>query len=240
MIKVVVVGCGGRMGGEISRLLTLQTDMKLVGGVEAAGHPQIGTPLGAGIITTELQTFVNDVDVVVDFSLPEAVVKNIRLCAERGIPYITGVTGLDEKQFAIVRAAGDKIPVVWSANFALGVAVLARLANEAVSLLGAEYDIHIIEMHHRKKRDAPSGTARQLLEGLRSAASQMQIPVISIRTGEVVGEHRIIFGGAGERLELVHKAESRTAFASGVINAIRWIVKRPAGFYSMADILNLR
>ncbi|MEO0026176.1 MAG: 4-hydroxy-tetrahydrodipicolinate reductase [candidate division WOR-3 bacterium] len=238
MIKVVIVGCAGRMGNEIRRLLSQQSDIEVVGGVEAPEHPQIGAPVGSGTIVTELSACLTHVDVVVDFSNPVTVVKNINLCAESGTPFITGVTGFSAEQLRTIRDAGRKIPVVWAPNFALGIAVLSRIAMQAAQLLGNEYDIHLIEIHHKKKRDAPSGTARQLTEELELATGKPEIPVISIRTGDVVGEHQIIFGGAGERLELIHKAESRTAFAAGVLTAIRWIIRQPAGFYSMADIIN--
>ncbi len=238
MIKVVIVGCAGRMGIEIRRLLSQQSDIEVVGGVEAPGHPEIGAPVGSGTIVTELSACLPHVDVVVDFSNPVTVVKNINLCTESGTPFITGVTGFNDEQLRTIRDAGRKIPVVWAPNFALGIAVLSRIAMQAAQLLGNEYDIHLIEIHHKKKRDAPSGTARQLTEELQRATGRPEIPVISIRTGDVVGEHQIIFGGAGERLELIHKAESRTAFAAGVLTAIRWIIRQPAGFYSMADTVN--
>ncbi|MCX7732235.1 MAG: 4-hydroxy-tetrahydrodipicolinate reductase [candidate division WOR-3 bacterium] len=226
------------MGCEIKRLLSQQSDIEVVGGVEAPGHPQIGAPLGSGTIVTELSACLTSVDVVVDFSNPVTVVKNVNLCAEGGTSFITGVTGFSAEQLRTIRDAGRKIPVVWAPNFARGIAVLSRIAMQAAQLLGDEYDIHLIEIHHKKKKDAPSGTARQLTEELQVVTGRTEIPVVSIRTGDVIGEHQIIFGGAGERLELIHKAESRSTFAAGVLAAIRWIIKQPAGFYSMTDIIN--
>lgn len=238
MIKVVIVGCAGRMGNEIIQLLSQQPDIEVVGGVEAPDHPQIGAPAGSGKIVTELSAYLTCVDVVVDFSNPTTVVKNVNLCAENGTAFITGVTGFSTEQLKTIREAGRKIPVVWAPNFALGIAVLSKIATQAAQLLGDKYDVHLIEIHHKRKKDAPSGTARQLIEALQQAIGRTEIPVISIRTGDVVGEHQIILGGAGERLELIHKAESRIAFAAGVLEAIRWIIRQPAGFYSMADIIN--
>jgi|UniRef100_A0A7V3PS55 4-hydroxy-tetrahydrodipicolinate reductase len=237
MIKVAVVGASGRMGSEIVRLLALEDDLELVGGVEVVGHPQIGTKVGSGAIFADLRHLLNRTDVVVDFSTPESVIENVNLCLTYDKPFITGVTGFTAEQLKIIQDAGRKIPVVFAPNFSIGVAVLSLLASQSAKILGTNYDIHLVEIHHKRKKDAPSGTAKLLLEKIRLAIGDKPVDVISIRTGDVIGEHRIIFGGPGERLELVHKAESRTAFASGVITAIRWVVKQPAGFYSLADIL---
>lgn len=239
MIKVVVVGICGRMGSEVTRLLSEEKDMKLVAGVEAAGHPLLGTPIGAGFVVSELDGMLDKCDVVVDFSVPDAVVENVRLCAQVGNPFITGVTGFNENQLQELKAAAEKIPVVYAPNFSVGVAVLVRLVGEAAVLLGENYDVHIVETHHRRKKDAPSGTAKMFLETIKAKIGERQIGVSSIRTGYVVGEHIVIFGGPGERVELIHKAESRGAFAAGVITAIRFVQHRPPGFYSMADILGL-
>ncbi len=237
MIKVIVIGACGRMGGEVVRLISEQSDMQVVAGVEAAGHPMLGTPIGSGFVTAQLRDVIDRADVIVDFSVTDAVLENIRICQELGKPFITGVTGFSETQRQRLQKAGSIIPVVVAPNFSLGVAVLTRLAKETARLLGKNYNIHIIETHHRRKRDAPSGTARLLCEVLQKEVQDKPIEISSIRTGDVVGEHTVIFGGPGERIELCHKAESRTAFAAGVVTAIRWIVKQKPGFYSMADIL---
>ncbi|MEO0067636.1 MAG: 4-hydroxy-tetrahydrodipicolinate reductase [candidate division WOR-3 bacterium] len=237
MVKVVVVGFGGRMGGEIARLISLENDIELVGGVEAPSHPLIGKPAGSGAVVSELKDLIEMTDVVVDFSVPEAVGKNLLLCADKNKPFITGVTGLSDKELKELKNAGKRIPVVYAPNFSLGVAVLTKISQETAQLLGPDYDIHLIETHHKRKRDAPSGTAKMLVERIKERIGERGIEIFSIRTGDVVGEHRLIFGGPGERLELIHRAETRAAFAFGVIRAIRWVVSQPPGFYSMADIL---
>jgi 4-hydroxy-tetrahydrodipicolinate reductase len=237
MPRVVIVGFGGRMGTEIARLLTPKNGIELVGGVEVDSHPLIGKPAGAGVVVSCLKDVIDRTDVVVDFSVPEAVSKNVILCAERGKPYITGVTGFSNKEIEELQQAAKRIAVVYAPNFSVGVAVLTGIAQKTAQLLGEDYDIHLIETHHRKKRDAPSGTAKMLVARIKEKIGEREIKVFSIRTGDVIGEHRLIFGGTGERLELVHKAESRAAFAFGVIRAIHWIFAQPAGFYSMADIL---
>ncbi len=238
-IRVIVVGAGGRMGGEVVRLLSQQKDITLVAGVEAVGHPLLGTPIGSGFVVADLKDVLSQTDVVVDFSAPGAAIENVRVCADGGKPFITGVTGFSDIQIQELKNAGKQVPVVYAPNFSVGIAVLNKLVSEAVELLGENYEIHIIETHHKKKRDAPSGTAKMLIATIKAKMKEKQIGVSSIRTGDVVGEHIVIFGGPGERVELIHKAESRVAFAAGVITAIRFIVNRPPGFYSMADILNI-
>jgi 4-hydroxy-tetrahydrodipicolinate reductase len=253
MTGVVLAGACGRMGGEVARMLAACEDMTLVGGVEAFGHPLVGTPLGRGMVVAELVPLLARADVVVDFSVPDAAVEHAGSCAMAERPFVTGVTGLSADQHARLAAAARKIPVVNAPNFSVGVAVLSRLVAEAARSLGSEYDVEVVETHHRRKADAPSGTARLLVKTIQSARSVTgvrhgregsvgakssgEVGVSAIRTGEVVGEHLVIFGGPGERIELRHKAESRAAFAAGVIAAIRFVQGRKPGLYSMADVL---
>jgi len=227
-----------------SRDMTLAAGVDVAGGVDSCTRSEVATELAAVIDTG---------DVVVDFSAPGPVATNARLAALQGKPFVTGVTGFLEPELAVLRECARTIPVVLAANFSVGVGVLTRLATEAAKLLGPDYDIEIVETHHKMKKDAPSGTARQLLDALKAATGRSevvygregmvgpkpagQIGVSSIRTGSVVGEHTIVFGGPGERLELVHKAESRVAFASGVLAAIRFVRTANPGFYGMADVL---
>jgi 4-hydroxy-tetrahydrodipicolinate reductase len=253
MTRVILVGCAGRMGQEIATLLPGRPDVKLVAGVEAAGSPVIGQKCGSGLVHDNLADAINASDAVVDFSSPDSAAKNVRLCAEEGKPFVTGVTGLTPDQTAVLREAADKVAVVWAPNFSVGVSVLTKLVAEAARMLGSGYDIEVTETHHRMKKDAPSGTARQLVDALKSATGRTevvhgregsvgqkpvgQIGVSSIRTGSVVGEHTVILGGPGERIELIHKAESRAAFATGVVAAILFAASARPGFYGMADVL---
>lgn len=243
---VIVVGCAGRMGRAIVQLINQSRDLGLATGVDVAGS---GFP-------TDLDAVISSGDVVVDFSASGPAAANARTAMASRKPFVTGVTGFSESELAGLRECGRTIPVVHAPNFSVGVCVLTRLAAEAATLLGPDYDIEIAETHHRMKKDAPSGTARQLLDTLRTATGRSevvhgregmvgqkpvnQIGVNSIRSGDVVGEHTVVFGGPGERLELTHKADSRTTFASGVLAAVRFALKAEPGFYGMADVLGRR
>jgi 4-hydroxy-tetrahydrodipicolinate reductase len=252
-MRVIVAGSAGRMGGEVCRLVAEQSDMKLVGGIEAKGHPAVGTELGTGVVGSDLSATIADADAVVDFSTAEAMVAHCRLAALAGKGFITGVTGLSASQKHALEGCGEQIPVVYAPNFSIGVSVLCTLVAQAESRLGPDYDVEVIETHHRMKKDAPSGTAARLVDILKAGAGRArvvhgrqgavgekpkyEIGVSSIRTGGVVGEHTVVFGCAGERLELTHKADSRAALATGVVAAVRYVKGRAPGFYTLEDVL---
>jgi len=241
------------MGAEVCRLIAEQADVELVGGIEANGNASIGAKLGSGVVGPDLGAMVNNCDVVVDFSTPEATVANCRVAAFADRSFITGVTGLSATQTSELLKCGEQIPVIHAPNFSVGVSVLGALVAEAARRLGPDYDVEVIETHHRMKKDAPSGTAVRLVDILKAGAGQAsvvhgrqgkvgekpkgEIGVSSIRTGGVVGEHTVVFGCAGERLELTHKAESRAAFATGVVAAVRFLKGRRPGFYTIEDVL---
>jgi 4-hydroxy-tetrahydrodipicolinate reductase len=241
------------MGGEVCRLVAEQADMELVGGIEAKGHKAVGTRLGTGTVGADLSAMIASADAVADFSTAEAVVAHCRLAALAGKGFITGVTGMNASQMKELHDCAEQIPVVCAPNFSVGVSVLCKLVAEAAKWLGPDYDVEVIETHHRMKRDAPSGTAARLVDILNASSGRAkvvhgrqgavgekpkyEIGVSSIRTGSVVGEHTVVFGCAGERLELTHKAESRAAFATGVVAAVRFLKGRGPGFYKMEDVL---
>ncbi len=256
MIRITLAGAAGRMGGEVARLCADSHEFVLVSGLEAAGHPVLGRACGEGVITCDTDTGIAACDVVVDFSIPDVTALLAGACAAAGKPLVSGVTGLDPAQEASLRAAAERVPVVWAPNFSVGVALLGRLAALAAEMLGPAYDVEILEVHHRRKTDAPSGTARLLAdsiaqsrrgarfrhgrEGAVGPKPDGEIGISSVRTGDVVGEHVVVFGGPGERLELSHKAENRSAFAAGALAAARFVAGRAPGLYSMAEVLGFK
>lgn len=253
LIKTIVVGAGGRMGKVVSDLVSRQVDMAIAGGVEVKSHPEIGRSWGCGTIVSDLQEIIETADTVVEFAQPAATVKNLETAARFGKPYIIGTTGFSDQQRAEIRKLSSRVPVVSSPNFSIGVNLLFRLAGDAAMRLGPEFDAEVVEIHHNKKKDAPSGTAMKLAEILKSIKnaqrivhgrkgrpgerSKDEIGVLSVRAGDVVGEHTVIFAQEGERVELVHRATSRFAFAQGVIRAIRFVVGKPARLYGIEDVL---
>ncbi len=266
MVRVVVTGAAGRMGTQIVRLVRATEGMAISGAVERAGAP-IGQdagvlaglgPIGVAVVD-DLAKALGGADAVIDFTSHEASARHAEVCAERGVPLVVGSTGFTPEAKARVAAAARRIPVVLSPNMSVGVNVLFELVRQAAKILGGGYDVEIVELHHKKKRDAPSGTAVRLGEvaaealgrdpkdalaysrhGILGERPPWQIGIQTLRGGDVVGEHTVYFCGEGERLELTHRATSREQFARGAVRAAQWIAGRPAGLYDMADVLGLR
>lgn len=266
MIKVVVTGAAGRMGTQIVRLVRATEGMALAAAVErpgAAVGQDAGSLAGLGpvgvAVVDDLAKALPGADVVVDFTSHEASARHAEICAEKGTPLVIGSTGFTPEAKARVAAAAKRIPVVLSPNMSVGVNVLFELVRQAAKVLGDAYDVEVVEIHHKKKRDAPSGTAVRLAEvaaealgrdpkdalayarhGILGERPPWQIGVQTLRGGDVVGEHTVFYCGEGERLELTHRATSREQFARGAVRAAKWISGRPAGLYDMADVLGLR
>jgi 4-hydroxy-tetrahydrodipicolinate reductase len=266
MKKVVVTGVAGRMGREIVRMVKAAEGLELSGAVERPGPAVgqdagfvcgLGAPLGV-TVQDALEKALTGADVVIDFTIPEASVVHARVCAERGVALVVGSTGFTPEAKAEVLAAAKRIPVVLSPNMSVGVNVLFELVKQAAKLLPG-FDVEIVELHHKHKRDAPSGTAVRLAEvaaealgrspqeafcfsrqGITGERPPWQIGVQTLRGGDVVGEHTVMFVAEGERVELVHRATSRAQFAGGAVRAAAWLPGRPAGAYDMADVLGLR
>jgi 4-hydroxy-tetrahydrodipicolinate reductase len=266
MVKVVVTGAAGRMGTQIVRLVRETEGLALCGAVERPGvavGQDAGALAGLGpvgvVVQDDLAKALSGADAVIDFTSHEASARNAELCAERGVALVVGSTGFTPAAKARVAAAARKVPVVLSPNMSVGVNVLFELVRQAAKVLGEGYDVEIVELHHKKKRDAPSGTAVRLGEvaaealgrapqdalaysrhGILGERPPWQIGVQTLRGGDVVGEHTVFFCGEGERLELTHRATSREQFARGAVRAAAWIAGKPAGLYDMADVLGLR
>ncbi|HEX8490108.1 MAG TPA: 4-hydroxy-tetrahydrodipicolinate reductase [Chthoniobacterales bacterium] len=241
-VRVLLVGAKGRMGQAIAAAAE-SADAVIVAGVDQGD---------------DLAKEIDACDVVVDFSHPAATEAVHRVCLEAGKPVVIGTTGHSDEQRAAIEATSKSLPVVLSPNFSVGVNTLFWLTREAARMLGEDFDLEIMETHHRLKKDAPSGTARKLAEilcemrkldyarnvrhgreGLIGERPAGEIGVHSIRAGDVVGDHTVAFAAGGERLELTHKASSRETFAVGALRAARWVLGKPPGLYSMQNVLGL-
>ncbi len=267
MIHVVVTGAAGRMGGQIIRMVHGAEGLALSGASERPGFPadtDAGAAAGIGSIGVQVKpdlasALEGRADVVIDFTSAAVSVQHAEICADRKVALVIGSTGFSPEAKEKVRAAAKKIPIVQSPNMSVGVNVLFQLVRQAASILGEAYDVEIVEMHHKKKKDAPSGTAVRLAEiaaealgrdpardltfarqGMVGERPHREIGVQTLRGGDVVGEHTVFFVGDGERIELAHRATSREHFARGAILAARWLPGKPPGLYDMQDILGLR
>ncbi len=267
MTKVIVAGATGRMGRRICAMVQQHPHLTLSGAFEQASNPFVGQDIGevAGLgplgvkITAGLEAVIEQGEVVIDFTFHKATMEFIKVAAQYGRAMVIGTTGLTAENLVVLReTAAAHFPCVQSPNMAVGVNVLFKLAERTASVLGDAYDVEIVEAHHRMKKDAPSGTALKLGEmaasglgrdlaevgvyerhGMIGERTDKEIGIQTIRAGDIVGEHTIYFAGAGERLEITHRAHSRDNFASGAALAAAWIADKPKGLYSMFDVLGL-
>jgi 4-hydroxy-tetrahydrodipicolinate reductase len=265
-LSVAIFGVSGRMGAALLRALDEVPNARLSGATASsksrwlkqdAGSPA-GGPLRGVVISDDPATAVRGARAAIDFALPDGTPQNLRACAGAKCPLVIGTTGLSDEARAQIAAAAKQIPIVLSANMSVGVNLLMKLTELAARSLDTSYDIEIFEAHHRNKKDAPSGTALALghsaasgrgvsLEdvgvferhGETGARAPGSIGFAVFRGGDVIGDHTVTFAGAGERLELSHRASDRMMFARGALRAVQWIVARPPGLYSMQDVLGL-
>jgi len=254
-MNIGILGCAGRMGRMLVGEVLASEGATLAGGTETAGHDAIGkdvaTLAGAepcGLtVHDDTGTLFAASDVVIDFTAPDAIAVNARLAAEHGTALVVGTTGLRPADHEALARAGATVAVVQAANMSIGVNLLLGLTRQVASILGDDYDIEIVEMHHRHKVDAPSGTAlalghavsRRVRDGQVGARPRGEIGFATVRGGDVVGEHAVVFAGDGERIELAHKASSRAVFARGALRAALWTGGRAPGLYSMREVLGL-
>jgi 4-hydroxy-tetrahydrodipicolinate reductase len=264
---VLVNACAGKMGRRVLALLLEDPDFSLAGAREAHDHPAVGTDAGQLVGKGDLRVRVDaagtglpgGIDVAIDFSAPQATLGLAELLGRRGIPLVSGTTGFTGPELEQLSERMKGVAFVLAPNMSVGVNVLFRLAHDAALVLGEGFDVEIVEAHHRFKADAPSGTALRLgqevararrvlldekacygREGRCGARRPGEVGILAVRAGDIVGEHTVIFGGLGERVELVHKAHTRDNFAMGALRAAKWIRGRPAGRYDMMDVLGLR
>ena len=265
-MKIGIVGCAGRMGRMLCTAVLDTRGCSLAGGTERPGGDAVGRDLGellgratVGVqVIDDARALFDVADAVIDFTAPAATVQHAGFAAETGTVLIVGTTGLSKDDEAALRAAGDRTAIVYAPNFSVGVNLLMALTERAAAILGDDYDLEIVEMHHRRKVDAPSGTALGLgrsaakgrgveleqvwckaRDGHTGARRKGEIGFATLRGGDVIGDHTVMFAAEEERIELTHKASTRAVFAKGAVRAALWAKGQPAGLYSMRDVLGL-
>jgi 4-hydroxy-tetrahydrodipicolinate reductase len=235
MIKLGITGSCGKMGRRIYELAGQDKDLEVALALEKKGTSLIGRDLGKIKVSSNLDGLFL-VDVLVDFTLPEAVDTHLDYVVKYKKAYVLGTTGLTDAQKNKVEEASKTVPVVFSPNMSVGVNVLFSLLPEIAKKLGPDYNVEITEAHHKAKKDSPSGTAKKLVEVI-TQVTKKEIPVHSIRLGDIFGDHQVVFCGNSERIEIKHQAHSRDLFVVGALKACKWIFGKPAGLYSMQDVL---
>jgi 4-hydroxy-tetrahydrodipicolinate reductase len=267
MVRAVVAGIGGRMGSRIAQLIRESEGIELTGGFEHPEHPGVGKdiseligggPTGKKICGT-MEAALGDADLVIDFTSASSSLRHLQVASARKTAMVVGSTGFNASQIAEVRELTTNFPCVLTPNMSVGVNVLFKVVEDLTRLLSRGFDIEIVESHHRFKKDAPSGTAVKLAQiiagaldreldqvgvyarhGLIGERSNEEIGIQTLRGGDIVGEHTVLFAGMGERIELTHRAHSRDTFARGAIRAAMWVVQQPPGLYDMHNVLGIK
>ena len=267
MINIAITGAGGRMGKTLIEAITNSDGIQLTAAVENPESALIGADVGelSGVgrnniqVVGSLSDVINSFDVLIDFSTPTSTASNAEVCLAHKKKLVVGTTGLTEEQSQLVNSASQGIAICMASNFATGVNLCFKLAEIAASVLGDDADIEISEAHHKDKVDAPSGTALSLgkvvagaldrdldqvaifgREGQTGQRERCTIAFSSVRAGDIVGDHTVLFAADGERVEITHKASSRLAFARGAVRAARWLMEKDSGMFDMQDVLGLK
>lgn len=267
MIKAIVAGAAGKMGGRNIHMVHQTEGIELVAAFERQGHPAIGQDVGEVVglgrlgipVSEELESIVKKGDVVIDFTYHTSSVEHVALAAKHQKAIVVGTTGFTPEEMKEIQKMAKKVRCVLAPNMSVGVNVLYRIVQDAAQVLGEGYDVEIIEAHHRLKKDAPSGTAVKLAQvlaetlgrdlgkvgvyarhGMIGQRTDDEIGIQTVRGGDIVGEHTVLFAGMGERIEIIHRAHSRDNFARGAVRAARWIVNQKNGLYDMQDVLGLK
>lgn len=267
MIKIGICGAGGRMGSLIARLILESENYELCGAIESKNHKNLGDDLQSILNTSEKTgvtltsnsgEVVKNVQVIIDFSNPSATIELLSAVKKNPVALVIGTTGFNEEGKKQIKDVSRLTPVVFSPNMSVGINLLFKLVEKATEVLGENFETEIIEIHHNKKKDAPSGTALRFAEiiaskrgkelddtvvygrhGIVGPRKKDEMGILSVRIADVVGEHTVIFGASGERIELVHKCTSRESFARGALRAAEYIANRGPGLYTMEDVLGL-
>ncbi|GAB4405993.1 MAG: 4-hydroxy-tetrahydrodipicolinate reductase [Thermodesulfovibrionales bacterium] len=267
MIRIAVAGAMGRMGNRIAALSREYESIKLTGAFERKGHAGIGKDIGvltgvgeSGIILLDsIEKVIDQSDVVIDFTHTSSSIEHLKVASSKGKAMVIGTTGFTKDELDEIGFLTKNVPVVLAPNMSIGVNLLLKVLKDIARVLGDDYDIEIIEAHHRLKKDAPSGTAMKMAQviaeavnrdlddvavytrkGMIGERTKKEIGIQTIRAGDIVGEHTVLFGGLGERIEITHKASSRDTFARGALKAALWVHGKPAGLYDMQDVLGLK
>lgn len=267
MIKTIIAGAGGRMGGRIIQLIHETPDMTVAGAFEKADHPAVHKDLGEWLglghqgisIAADLKEVIDQGEVLIDFTFHTASLDHLRLAAARHKPIVIGSTGFTAGEMEEIKTLCQSVPCVLAPNMSVGVNVLLKVVADVAKALGEGFDIEVLEAHHNLKKDAPSGTAMKLAQVLAQARSldldqaavyerkgitgerkSGEIGIQTLRAGDIIGEHTVLFGGLGERIEIIHRAHSRDTFVRGALRAVRWIVGQKNGLYDMHDVLGLK
>lgn len=266
-LRVAIAGAAGRMGKNLIDAVNQTEGMRVSAAIDRPGSSLVGADAGelAGIgtlgieVVDQIEQVIGDFDVMIDFTTPEATLHNIKVCLAQNKKMIIGTTGFDEVGLATLREAAKRIAIVFAANFSVGVNLCLKLLKQAAEVLNEGYDVEIIEGHHRHKVDAPSGTALRMgeviadtldrdlkqcavygREGITGARDPNTIGFATVRAGDIVGDHTVLFATEGERVEITHKASSRMTFAKGAARSCLWVADKENGLYDMQDVLNLR
>ncbi len=266
-MRVAIIGASGRMGKTLIDAVNQADGLSVSAAIERPDSSLLGTDAGelAGVgklgvtVVGDLNDVVNDFDVLIDFTTPATTVNNLKTCVQNNKKIVIGTTGFDEAGLAEIDKAAEQIGVIFAANFSVGVNLCLKLLKQAAEVLNDGYDIEVIEGHHRHKVDAPSGTALRMgevvaetlgrdlkecavygREGITGARDPNTIGFATVRAGDIVGDHTVLFATEGERVEITHKASSRMAFAKGAAHSCKWIADKSAGLFDMQDVLNLR
>lgn len=244
MVRLVVSGIAGRVGGRIGALALKDREFKIVGALEAEGNALVGTDIGEALgigntgvkVASDFNKIARECDVLIEFTFPEPTMQHLNIARRNNVRMVIGTTALSPQQIDEIKKASRDIPIVFSPNMSVGANLLFKLAEEASSALSKDYKVEIVEAHHKHKKDAPSGTAKRLGEAVKKVRGDMP-PIKSIREGEIVGDHSVIFSGGAETVELAHRAHSRDTFAKGALDAAKFVASQKKGLYSMYDVI---
>jgi 4-hydroxy-tetrahydrodipicolinate reductase len=266
MVNIIVAGAAGRMGTRIINVISQTDGVKLTGAFEHPDSPSVGQDAGLaagiGAVDIKIANSINDViakgDIIIDFTSPKATLENIKAASAKGLSMVIGTTGMTGALQKEVESIAGGMRCVISPNMSVGVNVMLRVAAMMAEMLGDDYDLEVLEAHHKLKKDAPSGTAMAIArtlaratgrdldkvavyerKGITGERTKEEIGIQTLRAGDITGDHTIMFGGIGERLELIHRAHNRDCLARGAVRAAKWVVEQPIGLYNMQDVLGI-